>query len=72
MAELHILGNIQGASNFKYQSLFCRYSFQAGPNWTVVSGLPEGQTVSGQLGSSQSAVWSHPLDIHYITKGLQD
>lgn len=42
-----------------------------GPNWTVVSGLPEGQTVSGQLGSSQSAVWSHPLDIHYITKGLQ-
>ncbi|XP_011554947.3 B9 domain-containing protein 2 isoform X2 [Plutella xylostella] len=71
MAELHILGNIHGASNFKYQSLFCRYSFQAGPNWTVVSGLPEGQTVSGQLGSSQSAVWSHPLDIHYITKGLQ-
>ncbi|KAL0849212.1 hypothetical protein ABMA28_013547 [Loxostege sticticalis] len=72
MAELHVLGQLQGVSNFQdSSSLFCRYSFQAGPNWTVISGCPEGQTVSGKLDYAKSVIWSHPLDIHYITKGIQ-
>ncbi|CAH1644929.1 unnamed protein product [Spodoptera littoralis] len=71
MAELHILGQLQCASNFKDNSLFCRYSFQAGPNWTVVSGCPEGQTVTGKVDHDRTVVWSHPLDIHYVTKGVQ-
>lgn len=72
MAELHILGQVQGSSNFseKY-SLFCRYSFQAGPNWTLISGFPEGQTLTGKPEHNQSVIWSHPLDLHFITKGIQ-
>ncbi|KAJ8726357.1 hypothetical protein PYW07_001055 [Mythimna separata] len=72
MAELHILGQLHCASNFQDKSsLFCRYSFQAGPNWTVISGCPEGQTVSGKLDYEKTVIWAHPLDIHYVTKGVQ-
>ncbi|XP_030029913.1 B9 domain-containing protein 2 [Manduca sexta] len=72
MAELHLLGQLQGTTNFLGDfSLFCRYSFQAGPNWTLVSGCPEGQTVSGKSDHSQKVVWAHPIDIHYVTKGIQ-
>ena len=46
------------------------FSF-SGPNWTVVSGCPEGQTVSGKLDYEKTVVWAHPLDIHYVTKGIQ-
>ncbi|XP_073941773.1 B9 domain-containing protein 2 [Choristoneura fumiferana] len=72
MAELHILGQLQSVSNFRTpSSLFCRYSFQSGPNWTLVSGSPEGQTVSGKPDHNDSVVWAQPLDVHYITKGIQ-
>ncbi|KAI5641473.1 ciliary basal body-associated, b9 protein domain-containing protein [Phthorimaea operculella] len=72
MAELHILGQLQGVSHFpESSSLFCRFSFQSGPNWTVVSGCPEGQTVSGKPDYKNCVVWSHPIDIHYVTRGIQ-
>ncbi|KAJ0181850.1 hypothetical protein K1T71_002572 [Dendrolimus kikuchii] len=72
MAELHILGQLHSSSHFsENSSLFCRYSFQAGSNWTVVSGFSEGQTLSGKPEHSQIVIWSHPLDIHFVTKGIQ-
>ncbi|XP_047986852.1 B9 domain-containing protein 2-like isoform X3 [Leguminivora glycinivorella] len=72
MAELHILGQLHGASDFQSRSsLFCRYSFQSGPNWTVISGCSEGQTVSAKPDHENKVVWTQPLDIHYITKGVQ-
>ncbi|RVE49622.1 hypothetical protein evm_005754 [Chilo suppressalis] len=72
MAELHVLGQLNCACDFKEtSSLFCRYSFQAGPNWTVISGCSEGQTVTGKPDYRKQVVWAQPLDIHYITKGLQ-
>ncbi|XP_063358398.1 B9 domain-containing protein 2-like isoform X2 [Cydia amplana] len=72
MAELHILGQLHGASEFQTRSsLFCRYSFQSGPNWTVISGCSEGQTVSAKPDHENKVIWTQPLDIHYITKGIQ-
>lgn len=95
MAELHILGHLQGATNFQDKSsLFCRYSFQhgayslwfsshlclpvskcvisiIGPNWTVISGCPEGQTVAGKPDYNKSIIWTQPLDVHFITRGIQ-
>ncbi|KAM3964842.1 B9 domain-containing protein 2-like [Aphomia sociella] len=41
------------------------------PNWTILSGCPEGQTTSGIPDYNKSVIWAHPLDIHYITKGIQ-
>lgn len=42
-----------------------------GSNWTVISGFPEGQTVSGKPEHNKIVIWSQPLDIHFITKGIQ-
>ncbi|XP_004933676.1 B9 domain-containing protein 2 isoform X2 [Bombyx mori] len=72
MAELHILGEIQGTTYFpENYSLFCRYSFQAGCNWTVISGASEGQTVAAEPDELQSVAWSHSIDIHYLSRGIQ-
>ncbi|XP_045510945.1 B9 domain-containing protein 2 [Colias croceus] len=72
MAELHILGQIQQAVDFcGNYSLFCRYTIQAGPNWTLLSGSSEGQTPSGRPNAEKSVVWAHPLDLHFVTKGIQ-
>ncbi|XP_068620769.1 B9 domain-containing protein 2 [Battus philenor] len=71
MAEFHILGEIRGVTNSEYStSLFCRYSFQSGPNWNLVSGCSEGQTISGKPNYNNYIFWSHPLDVHYVTKGI--
>ncbi|XP_038222570.1 B9 domain-containing protein 2 [Zerene cesonia] len=72
MAELHILGQLQRAVDFSENySLFCRYTFQAGPNWTLLSGSSEGQTSSGVPNTEKCVVWAHPLDLHFVTKGIQ-
>ncbi|XP_049866720.1 B9 domain-containing protein 2-like isoform X3 [Pectinophora gossypiella] len=72
MAELHILGQLQGVYQVQdSSSLFCRFSLQSGPNWTVVSGCCEGQTASGKPDFKNCVVWAHPIDIHYVTTGIQ-
>lgn len=77
MAELHIIGEIAEATGFDDQLLFAKWTLNAGPCWRALEGLTEGQT---QLTSKWSGLeeeasprhpWSHPIDVHYATKGLQ-
>lgn len=42
-----------------------------GPNWTFIAGCSEGQTLSGKSNYENYVVWSHPIDVHYVTKGIQ-
>ena len=44
MAELHIIGSLQGASDFPSPNLTCKYSFQAGDSWKCIEGEEFGQT----------------------------
>ncbi|XP_034829441.1 B9 domain-containing protein 2-like isoform X5 [Maniola hyperantus] len=72
MAELHILGQVDCAYNFSEPySLFCHYSFQAGPNWTLISGYSECQTTSAKPDCKNNIVWNQPIDLHYVSKGIQ-
>ncbi|VVC96703.1 unnamed protein product [Leptidea sinapis] len=71
MAELHILGQLKYSIFGNKNSLFCRYSTQTGPNWTLISGSSEGQTLSGKPDHEGRVIWSHPIDLHFITKGIQ-
>lgn len=99
MAELHIIGQIIGASGFPQSSLFCKWgihtgalschfvtlwcilgtmrtilifiSFISGGAWRLLSGLKEGQTQVDIPQIGEMAYWSHPIDLHYSTKGLQ-
>ena len=44
MAELHIIGQVIGATDFPSSHLSCKYQFVAGDDWSLLEGQPEGQT----------------------------
>lgn len=71
MAEVHVIGQILGASGFPDQSLFCKWGIHTGGAWKVLAGLREGQTQVDSPQNEDFAYWSHPIDIHFATKGLQ-
>ena len=71
MAEVHIIGQVVGASEFPEHSLFCKWGVHAGGAWKLISGFKEGQTQVDNPENDQFAYWSHPIDLHYATKGIQ-
>ncbi|XP_056395043.1 B9 domain-containing protein 2 isoform X2 [Hyla sarda] len=71
MAEVHIIGQIVGASSFPQHSLFCKWGVHTGGAWKLLSGTVEGQTQVDNPQNEDMAFWSHPIDIHFATKGLQ-
>lgn len=42
-----------------------------GGAWKLLSGLREGQTQVDHPQLDDVAYWSHPIDVHFATKGLQ-
>ncbi|MEW5317051.1 MAG: hypothetical protein WDW38_008382 [Sanguina aurantia] len=70
MAELHITGEIVGASGFSSNTLFCKWGVVAGRSWELLEGLDGGQSQVDEAHDGEMAVWSHPLDIHYTCRGL--
>lgn len=42
-----------------------------GGAWKALSGLREGQTQVDNPQNYDEAYWSHPIDVHFTTKGLQ-
>lgn len=78
MAEVHVIGQILEAEDFSDSSLFVKYIINAGSCWTLLEGFSEGQTALSTASTSltddkgdQKHPWSHPIDVHYSTKGLQ-
>ena len=45
--------------------------FLLGGAWKVIAGAREGQTQVDLPQNEAFAAWSHPIDIHFATKGLQ-
>ncbi|VIO87027.1 Uncharacterized protein BM_BM6433 [Brugia malayi] len=71
MAEVHIIGEIEYASGFPEQRLFCRWELGFGGGWRVIQGVSKGQTQIDLSEYEDFAYFSHPLDIHLITKTIQ-
>ena len=71
MAEVHLIGQVIGASEFPTLSLFCKWSIQTGGAWKLLQGLKEGQTQVDDPKGSDTAYFSHPIDAHYATRSLQ-
>ena len=42
-----------------------------GGAWRVLAGVREGQTQVDSPLFGNMAYWSHPLDLHFATKGIQ-
>ncbi len=60
-------GSIESCEFASLDNLFCKFSFAAGPDWTMVDGVEEGITQISEKhgGSSQDFVWNFPLHITY-------
>eukprot|EP01135_Chromosphaera_perkinsii_P002039 Nk52_evm86s215 gene=Nk52_evmTU86s215 len=71
MAEVHLIGEICGASEFEYSGLFCVWGINAGPSWRLLEGLDEGRTQVDNADCGMISSWTHPIDIHYAVKGIQ-
>ncbi|XP_060222428.1 B9 domain-containing protein 2 isoform X1 [Meriones unguiculatus] len=71
MAEVHVIGQILGATGFPESSLFCKWGVHTGAAWKLLSGVREGQTQVDTPQIGDMAYWSHPIDLHFATKGLQ-
>lgn len=71
MAEVHLIGQIVGASGFPEKSLFCKWGIHTGGAWKVLAGLREGQTQVDNPHYHTTAYFAHPIDVHFATKGLQ-
>lgn len=75
MAEVHLIGQIVGADDFEDRSLFSKWAIRSGSCWNLLEGRLGGQTqlttkVVDESGKQRHS-WSHPLDVHLYTKGLQ-
>ncbi|XP_015906950.1 B9 domain-containing protein 2 [Parasteatoda tepidariorum] len=71
MCEVHIIGQILGASEFQENNLFCKWGLNSGGNWKIIEGLNGGQTQLDDPLSNEMCYWCHPVDVHYATKGIQ-
>uniref|UniRef100_A0AAA9TK14 B9 domain-containing protein 2 n=2 Tax=Bos taurus TaxID=9913 RepID=A0AAA9TK14_BOVIN len=71
MAEVHVIGQIMGATGFSESSLLCKWGVHTGAAWKLLSGVREGQTQVDTPQIGDMAYWSHPIDLHFATKGLQ-
>lgn len=68
--ELHIIGEIDGGIDFG-SGVCCRWQLDFGPMWEPLSGFVEGQTQIDYPVDGDSVVWSHPIDVHFLSKGIQ-
>jgi hypothetical protein len=71
--EVHIIGEIIGATDLSVDNSFCAFEVIAGKYWSCVGGDTRGQTQVDypDAGSDSMVVWNHPLDIHYYTKTIE-
>jgi B9 domain-containing protein 2 len=68
--ELHVIGEIEGGSGFG-SGVCCRWQLDHGPAWEQLGGYADGQSQVDYPTDGDSAVWAHPLDAHFLCKGLQ-
>lgn len=70
--EVHIVGEILGASDLESDNAFCVFQVKTGKYWSCVGGEEEGQTQTDYPeGEDEMVQWNHPLDLHYYTKTLE-
>lgn len=74
-ADVHVVGEIVGASGFTQPMLFCRWQllYEPSKSWQVLRGLQQGatQACTSEVDEVDLVVWEHPLEVHMQTQSLQ-
>jgi len=71
--EVHIIGEIVGASDLETDNAFCVFQVKTGRYWSCVGGDEQGQTQVDYPSSETDdmVIWNHPIDLHYYTKSVE-
>merc|ERR1711934_732516 len=71
MAEVHMIGQLLGATGFaEDQGLYCRWGVDMGDAWRVLEGFIDGRTQIGYPGEGEMSVWEHPIDVHWASASV--
>jgi hypothetical protein len=47
-----------------------QWGVHAGRSWELIEGLDQGQTQVDCPPGGDMALWAHPIDVHYVCRGL--
>jgi B9 domain-containing protein 2 len=71
MPEVHVIGEIQGATGFPDPSTFCRWKIVSpGDGWELLEGADNGHTQTDCPADGEFTVYAHPVDVHYKVSKL--
>ncbi|KAA0157581.1 hypothetical protein FNF27_00537 [Cafeteria roenbergensis] len=72
--QVHFLGELVGGTGFP-GGVTCKWAIEVGGEgtaWSKSEGLDHGQTQTDYPeDAGAGAVWSHPIDVHYVAGGLK-
>lgn len=73
MAEVTILGTLQGGRAFQGMAHFCVFEIATGSGgWSLISGDKSGQTQLAEVDEGHFACWSHPVAVQFGASTLED
>ncbi|CAN0336054.1 unnamed protein product, partial [Pylaiella littoralis] len=69
--KVHVIGDITGGLGFPGSRLYARFKVVCNTqHWHVVHGTEEGYTQVDETSGERSAVWNHPIDVHFGTDSI--
>ncbi|CAM9485210.1 unnamed protein product, partial [Scytosiphon promiscuus] len=68
---VHVIGEISGALGFPGTRLYASYKIvYDAQHWHLMQGAEKGYTQVDEASGESSAVWNHPIDVHFGTDSL--
>ena len=68
--ELHVVGEVVGGVGFG-KGVCCKFKVESGKTWDHLGGNLSGQTHVDYPSDGTTAVWAHPIDVHFSAKTMQ-
>jgi B9 domain-containing protein 2 len=70
--QMHVIGEIKGATGFDSSRIFCKFEIRSGENWSLLAGKDCGETYEEIRDDVDDfAVWDHPIDLHFKTSAVR-
>jgi B9 domain-containing protein 1 len=60
---LSVQGQLLSCCADNATDVFCKFSFNAGPEWSIISGCEDGITQASRVDMDHSCVWNYPIDV---------
>ena len=69
--QVHLIGKIQSAHSFPCDTVYVKYAFKSGENWSLIQGSPVGETFQSSGSFRERIPLEHPFDLNYSCKSVR-